>query len=95
MEDLISAEEAARALGVKVRTVYSWVDRGRIPFVKVGAALRFRPSALENWIREREYSPPARADAQAIRATRRANSYLRSKIKSRQTIGEKEAPRTV
>jgi excisionase family DNA binding protein len=57
MENLIGPEEASEALGVELATIYTWVSRRKIPFVKVGAALRFRPSALANWIREREFSP--------------------------------------
>lgn len=57
MEDLIGAKEAGKALGIEVATVYTWVTRRKIPFVKVGGALRFRPSALQAWLRDREYSP--------------------------------------
>jgi excisionase family DNA binding protein len=57
MENLIGPEEVAKALGVELATVYTWVTRRKIPFVKVGAALRFRPSALQDWIRRREFSP--------------------------------------
>jgi excisionase family DNA binding protein len=60
MENLIGKEEAAKALGVEVVTLYTWVTRRKIPFVKVNGALRFRPSALEEWLRQREY--PLKAD---------------------------------
>jgi excisionase family DNA binding protein len=56
LENLIGPEEAAKALGVAVPTVYTWVARHKIPFVKVGGALRFRPSALEAWLKARERS---------------------------------------
>jgi excisionase family DNA binding protein len=57
MEHLIGPAEAAKVLGVSVPTVYTWVARRKIPFVKAGTALRFRPSALEAWVREREHVP--------------------------------------
>jgi excisionase family DNA binding protein len=57
MENLIGPGEAARALGIQPATLYTWVTRRKIPFVKVGGALRFRPSALQEWLRQREFSP--------------------------------------
>ena len=57
MEQLIGPEEAARKLDVEVPTIYTWVCRRKIPFVKVNSALRFRPSALEAWLKEREHLP--------------------------------------
>ena len=57
MEILIDTEEAAKALGIQPVTLYTWVTRRKVAYVKVGDALRFRPSALEGWLREREFSP--------------------------------------
>jgi excisionase family DNA binding protein len=59
MENLIGPEEAAKALGIELATIYTWVTRRKIPFVKVGGALRFRPSALKDWLRQHEYLPKA------------------------------------
>lgn len=47
MEELIDLEAAARALGIRTITVYKWVAERKIPFLKVGGALRFRPSGLD------------------------------------------------
>ena len=57
MEQLIDYETAAKLLGVQPATIYTWVSRRKIPFVKVRGALRFRPSALESLLKEREYQP--------------------------------------
>ena len=59
MEHLIEYEEAAKLLGIQPATIYTWVSRRKIPFVKVGAKLKFRPSSLEEWLRKREYEPEA------------------------------------
>jgi excisionase family DNA binding protein len=56
-EDLVESEAAAKILGIKTITVYKWVSERKIPFIKVGGALRFRPSALQAWLRAREFSP--------------------------------------
>jgi excisionase family DNA binding protein len=39
MSELVTAEEAARMLGVKRQTVYLWVRQGLIPFFRVGKRL--------------------------------------------------------
>ena len=59
MEHLITPLQAADLLGISLPTVYTWVARRKIPYVKVGSALRFRPSALEAWLKEREHLPTA------------------------------------
>lgn len=54
MERLIGPNEAAELLGVRLSTIYAWSYRRKIPTLKVGARLRFSPSALGAWLRERE-----------------------------------------
>src|SRR5438132_892379 len=46
MERLMTPVEAAELLRVELDTVYTWVSQRRIPFQKVGRALRFSPRAL-------------------------------------------------
>jgi excisionase family DNA binding protein len=57
LEELIAPEVAAKMLGIKTITVYKWVTERKIPFVKVGGVLRFRPSALDAWLKQREHRP--------------------------------------
>ena len=57
MENLIGPEAASELLAIELATIYTWVSRRKIPFIKVGGALRFRPSALQEWLRKREYTP--------------------------------------
>jgi excisionase family DNA binding protein len=60
VEELLDPEAAAKILGIKTITVYKWVTERKIPFLKVGGALRFRPSALDAWLKDREHLPEAR-----------------------------------
>jgi excisionase family DNA binding protein len=60
VEELLDPEAAAKVLGIKTITVYKWVTERKIPFLKVGGALRFRPSALDAWLKDREHLPEAR-----------------------------------
>jgi excisionase family DNA binding protein len=47
---LITIREAAAMLAVSPSTLYGWVSQRRIPFVKVGRALRFSVADLESYI---------------------------------------------
>jgi excisionase family DNA binding protein len=39
MSELVTAEEAARLLGVKRQTVYLWAQQGLVPFYRMGKRL--------------------------------------------------------
>jgi excisionase family DNA binding protein len=43
-------QDAAQYLAVSVSTVYGWVWQRRIPFIKIGRAVRFDPRDLEAFI---------------------------------------------
>jgi excisionase family DNA binding protein len=46
---LLRENEAARSLGLSIRTLFSLRQQGAISFVKHGRAVLYRPSALEAW----------------------------------------------
>lgn len=54
---LITVQEAARYLAVSVSTLYGWVWQRRIPFVKMGRALRFDVRDLERFVDENREAP--------------------------------------
>ncbi len=45
----LAITEAARWLGVSLRTVYRLVQHGKLPGFKVGRQWRFSQEALERW----------------------------------------------
>ena len=53
--DLVGEKEAAAILGVTPGTLQVWRSTGRygIPFVKVGRLVKYRRSALEDWLESR------------------------------------------
>jgi len=53
---LITVEEAAKFLAVSTSTLYGWVYLRRIPFVKVGRALRFELAELQNFIQSNRFT---------------------------------------
>jgi len=52
---LITPEEAARLLGVKPSTLAAWRTLGRyhLPYVKIGAKVRYRPEDIDAFIERR------------------------------------------
>jgi excisionase family DNA binding protein len=56
---LITVQEAAKFLAVSTSTLYGWVYLRRIPFVKVGRALRFELVELQKFVQSNRF--PARS----------------------------------
>jgi excisionase family DNA binding protein len=64
---LVNTAKAARELGVSVQHLRRLVREGLVPAIRLGASVRFDPTALQKWVmqggkvwpgRER-YHPPA------------------------------------
>lgn len=53
--NLVDEKEAALILGVALGALQVWRSTGRyaIPFLKVGRLMKYRRSALENWVESR------------------------------------------
>lgn len=56
-EGLLTIEEAAGFLSVKVSWLYEQVRLGRVPSYRVGKFRRFRRGELEEWLRGRKDGP--------------------------------------
>lgn len=56
-ERLMTVQEAARYLAVSASTLYGWVWQRRIPFIKMGSALRFDPHDLEMFVEANKQHP--------------------------------------
>ncbi len=50
MEELINITGASAALGISRSTLRDWVWRRRIPHVRVGGAVRFKPEDIRAFI---------------------------------------------
>ena len=37
-------------LNVKTSTLYAWVSKGEIPFIKIHGLIRFHPNEIETWL---------------------------------------------
>lgn len=50
---LLTSRQAATALAICPRTLWSLKEKGEIPFLKVGGLVRFSPNDLLAWIKMR------------------------------------------
>jgi len=55
--DLMTAKEVEELLRIDVKTVYSYVKRGLLPYVKIQSNVRFLRSAILHWMEERQFKP--------------------------------------
>jgi len=56
---LLTAKEAARALAISERTLWSLTRNGDIPSVRFGRAVRYDPRDLDRWIeRQKQLAGP-------------------------------------
>jgi len=55
-EALWRANDVSKYLGVTITTVYRWVSRREIPFIKLPDGTRFRRASIEAWLARRSCS---------------------------------------
>lgn len=57
--ELLTAKELEALLKIDVKTIYSYVQRGLIPYVRIESNVRFPKEQIIEWIEERNYRPRA------------------------------------
>lgn len=58
--EYMSYAEASELLGVKTGTLYAWVSRRVIPFVRLSPrVVRFHRRTIEKWLTDRAVQPEA------------------------------------
>lgn len=55
--ELLKAKEVEELLRIDVKTVYSYAQRGLLPYVKIRSNLRFLKSEILKWMEERQFKP--------------------------------------
>lgn len=48
---LLTIEETSEIIGVKVGTLYNWISRQRIKYIKVGRLVRFSHEIIDEFIK--------------------------------------------
>jgi excisionase family DNA binding protein len=56
-QGLLDVKAAAETLGISRHTLRSWIFRRRIPFVRLGGAIRFNQADLERYVAEHTVPP--------------------------------------
>ena len=56
---LFTVDEAAYYLGLTKTTLYTWTCQKKIPYVKIGRALRFDRAELDTWVESKKIAVPA------------------------------------
>jgi excisionase family DNA binding protein len=56
-EQILTAKDVEELLRIDVKTVYSYVQRGILPYFKIESNVRFRKSEILKWMEERQYKP--------------------------------------
>lgn len=54
MGQLLTPQQIADMLGVKLSTIYQWTHTGFIPHVKLGRLVRFREKTVMEWVEKKQ-----------------------------------------
>jgi excisionase family DNA binding protein len=54
-EKLLTVKELAGILSISQKTIYSYVARNMIPYVKIQSSVRFRPKHIASWLSQRDF----------------------------------------
>jgi excisionase family DNA binding protein len=52
VEPWLSVEKIAQHLGISKETIYRWLEKKKIPAHRVGKQWRFKPSEVDEWVRQ-------------------------------------------
>lgn len=55
--EMLTAKDLEALLKIDVKTIYSYVQRGLIPYVRIESNLRFSRSEILEWIEQHSYRP--------------------------------------
>ena len=53
METLMTIADLAEKMRLTESTIRSYVLHKRVPYVKIGAAIRFSPTEIEEWLKSK------------------------------------------
>jgi predicted DNA-binding transcriptional regulator AlpA len=56
-DQFLTAKDLERLLKINAKTIYGYVQRGIVPYLRIQSNLRFRRSDIYEWIRQHSYYP--------------------------------------
>jgi excisionase family DNA binding protein len=70
LPELLTAKELEILLRIDVKTIYGYVQRGLIPYVRIQTNLRFRKQEVLEWLARQSYPPRPVGDGNGRRLRR-------------------------
>ena len=69
-QDLLTPQQAAEVLGLSVKTLATWRSTGRnaLPYIRVGARIRYSVADLEDWLNTRARTHTSGATERGVQA---------------------------
>lgn len=52
---LLNITQLSEAICVKPKTIYDWVHKEQIPYMKLGHLLRFDPNEIDRWLKANKH----------------------------------------
>lgn len=66
--EMLTAKDLEALLKIDVKTIYSYTQRGLIPYVRIQSNVRFRRHEIMDWIERQSYRPrPANGNGRSRR----------------------------
>lgn len=62
LPEMLTAKDLETLLKIDVKTIYSYVRRGLIPYVRIQSNLRFPKTEILRWIEANRFQPPMRSN---------------------------------
>ena len=59
LPEFLTAKDLEALLQIDRKTIYSYVERGLIPYVRIESNLRFAKHQILEWLEERSFQPRA------------------------------------
>jgi predicted site-specific integrase-resolvase len=57
LPEILTAKDLEKFLQIDVKTIYSYVQRGLIPYMRIQSNIRFLKHQVLRWVAERNYQP--------------------------------------
>jgi excisionase family DNA binding protein len=57
LPEILTAKELEALLRIDVKTIYRYVQEGRIPYLRMESNLRFSKHRVLQWLQERSFEP--------------------------------------
>ena len=57
LPEILTAPELEKFLRINRKTIYSYAERGLIPYIRIESNLRFSKHQVLEWLRERSFQP--------------------------------------